>query len=135
MDLGKLMLAHPGFAYLNAYHPPAGQTLARRISDGAVLWQYSPPSCFPGDGPVLSGRLYISDICNGEWGETVALQAETGKLLWRFSNGGSITATRAVLYVNETAHNRPWVDSWFAVHSATAQMLWKRVISLGVVAG
>lgn len=134
-DFVKLMLATPGIAYLNAYHSPAGQILARRISDGAVLWQYSPPSCFPGDGPVLSGRLYISDICNGEWGETVALQAETGKLLWRFSKGGSITATRAVVYVNETDHNGPGVDSVFAVDAATGQMLWKRVISRGVVAG
>ncbi len=131
LDTVRLLFATPGMAYLNAYHDPAGQLLARRSSDGAVLWQYAPPSCFPVDGSLLAGRLYLSDSCQGAWGETVALQAETGQLLWRFSPGGYLTATREVVYVTETADSSSGVDRVYAVDAATGHLRWQRVSARG----
>jgi outer membrane protein assembly factor BamB len=131
VDTVRLLLATPGIAYLNAYHDPAGQILARRSSDGAVLWRYAPPSCFPVAGSLLGGRLFLSDSCQGVWDQTVAVQAESGQLLWRFSPGGYLTATRTVVYVTETADSSSGVDHVFAVETATGHLLWQRVSARG----
>lgn len=128
-----LLLATPAIAYLSSYDAQAGYVVARRVSDGAQLWQHALPGCFVASAPLVNTVLYMSTICSNGWGETDAFQAETGKLLWRFSPGGSVIATTSTVYLDDTDNSNPGTDRFFAVDANTGQLLWKRVIPVGVI--
>lgn len=125
-----LLLATPGIAYLDSYASDAGYVLARRTSDGTLLWQYTFPFCHIGAGPPMNDAIYISGFC-AKAEEADAFQADTGQLLWHFSMPDgliTVTPTHTVVYVDNGANPSPGTDRFFALDANTGQLLWKRQI-------
>ena len=90
-----------GKLYLQTPHPSRVVAFDLNQPGAAPLWSYSPPA---GRGPVLalccdvgnrglawhpSGKLYLAMFT----GDLVALDARTGKQLWRVTNGDPATGT------------------------------------------
>jgi len=125
-----LMLATSQIAYLDTSSSNTDTALARRASDGALLWQHTFPSCHAYSEPIVNTTLYISTGCTNSGGVD-AFQAETGKLLWHVSLPDGLVSTiptNTVVYIDDAANPSPGTDRFFAVDANSGQILWRRDI-------
>lgn len=124
-----------GVLYVSTSDPHSAlQTLvALDMATGRLLWSYSPPEessgpISPYAGPVVSGgALYLSidAAANGQVtaGLLIALDAATGRQLWRFSATGDNFATSPV--VADGVAYAVGGNSVYAVRSADGRLLWR----------
>jgi outer membrane protein assembly factor BamB len=122
--------ATPQIAYLNTSSSNANNVLARRVSDGTLLWYRVYPSCHAYVESIVNKTLYISIVCANSGGVD-AVQAETGQLFWHVSLPDglvSTTPTNTVVYIDDAANPSPGTDRFFAVDANSGQLLWRRDI-------
>ncbi|MEO8970716.1 MAG: PQQ-binding-like beta-propeller repeat protein [Ktedonobacteraceae bacterium] len=132
-----LMLAAYGIAYLNTYSSNTGYLIARNVSNGQQLWQYTFPHGSPGFANMTGNILYMTVISTqgmGGWGTTYAFQADTGQLLWQSPLGGSLTVTLNAIYLddNEALFGNSSTDYFYALRPDNGKLLWQLQVHAGV---
>lgn len=124
----ELALATPAIALLTSYSPNAGYIVARRASDGAVLWHYTFPVCTVGTPLSLDDVLYLNAYCPKDANQTYAFQLETGRLRWSFPwrGRGTIIATHETVYLDNPPNGTWGPIHFFALSASTGQVRWQR---------
>lgn len=127
----ELALATPAIAFLTSLLSNTSAIVARRASDGAVLWRYTFPSCFVGAPLLQDDVLYLNAFCPKDTSQTYAFQMETGRLRWSFPLRGemnTITTTHDTVYLNSYSTDSRGPVHFFALSASTGQVRWQREI-------
>lgn len=102
--------------------------VARRASDGLTLWTYSfshtMPSCAIVSIAPADDALYASASCTNGTGETFALSASNGKLLWQSSASGQFSVVNGVVCIHVTQVS-PALADLYVLDATTGKLLWQ----------
>ena len=102
--------------------------VARRASDGVILWTYSlahnAPSCAIASIASAGDALYASASCANGTGQTFALSATDGKLRWQASISGQFSVTNGVVCIHATQPS-PALADLYVLDAATGKLLWQ----------
>ena len=138
VDINTLTINN-GIAYYAIHNQTAATTtptttpidnaiVARRASDGLTLWTYSlshnEPSCAVASIAPAGDALYASTSCANGTGETFALRASDGKLLWQSSMSGQFSIVNGVVCIHITQAS-PSLADLYVLDAASGKLLWQ----------
>ncbi|HEY6543254.1 MAG TPA: PQQ-binding-like beta-propeller repeat protein, partial [Ktedonobacteraceae bacterium] len=102
--------------------------VARRVSDGRILWMYSlshsEQSCAIASIAPAGDALYASASCGNSAGRTFALGASDGALLWQSSISGQFSVTNGVVFIHVTQAS-PVLADLYVLEAGTGKLLWQ----------
>lgn len=102
--------------------------VARRASDGQKLWTYSitgsGQSCAITAIAPAANALYASASCSNSTGQTFALGASDGRLLWQSSISGQFSVTNGVVCIHVTQAS-PALANLYVLQASTGRLLWQ----------
>jgi len=136
VDINTLSISN-GIVYY-AVHPQNNATttttlpdtaiVARRASDGKVLWTYSASiggqPCAITSMAQVQDAVYASASCNNGTGRTFALRASSGAMLWQSSISGQFSVTNGVvcLHISQAS---PTLADLYVLQASTGKLLWQ----------
>jgi len=104
---GSLLWTYPLYGYslsFNAYHngvvfiaDASGYVYALDSTDGSLIWENKIGDCIDISSPTISGGLIFIGTRDGDNGAFFALKESTGKILWKYTIGASITAPPSIV--------------------------------------
>ena len=122
----------PALAYGRVYIPQQkGRFFAVNASTGRILWKKHFKRCLAASPTVRNGVVYqavMHPLPCAKWGRSsargfmVAMDARTGKELWRFRTG---VVESSPLYVDGILYFGSWDRHLYAVRARDGKLLWR----------
>jgi outer membrane protein assembly factor BamB len=99
-------------------------------SDGSTLWHFATKGAGSDVPVVADGVVYATSSSNGQAGTLDALDANTGRLLWQYQEGGYVSVS---IVSNGVAYVDSDDGSLAALRTSDGHTLWQRQIDSNLV--